>query len=182
MATAISYLRRARLLLAFVVITIAVALLGGDRAGVSNWTILADALLIVFASVVLFVMLRVVVYVASAYPSLVLWGIRLLRERMTREPSARLRRAEAVLDGMPDRLGGVMASASLVLSVAAFAGFRHGKGEWVRTPLELILGAGIGIWLLLMMLVIPVAMVAVLRLAVGVFDRAKPQAREDFLP
>jgi len=57
MVTAISYLRGARLLLTFVAITAVAALLGGDRNGVNNWTILADALLIVFASVVLFVML-----------------------------------------------------------------------------------------------------------------------------
>ncbi|MEW5993071.1 MAG: hypothetical protein AB1744_01580 [Candidatus Zixiibacteriota bacterium] len=182
MVTAILNMRRARVLLAFAVIVGAAALLGGDRADVSNWTILADALLIVFASVLLFVLLRVAVYVVTAYPSLMLWGIRLLRERITRLPSNRLKRAEAVLDDLPDRLGGAMALAALVLSIAVFASFRHGKEEWVRTPLEIVIGAGIGSWLLLMVLVIPVAMVAVLRLAVGVFDRSKPQERKDFLP
>lgn len=182
MALAKSILRRARLFLAFVAIAAAAALFGGGRAGVSNWTILADALLIVFASVVLFVMLRVVVYVATVYPSLVLCGFRLIRERVTKLPTNRLRRVEALLGDLPDRLGGAMALAALVLSIAAFAGFRHGKEEWVRMPLEIVVGAGLGSWILLMVLVIPVAMVAVLRLAVGVFDRSKPQAREDFLP
>ncbi len=172
---AVPLTRGAAVLLA---VLLAAATWGGERAE-DAWTgVATDTLLILFAAAFLFMMLRLAAFAATVWPLLALAAIRRLGLAVAERDFPALRRMQARLEALEERLDPFLALAALVLAATVFAAFRNGWQDRVRAPLEAAIGAGVLGWALLAAIFIPATMLAVLNLAGRTFARRPPRGEE----